>query len=409
MQADLFGNAALRERFRNEARVTAEVRSEHLVDVFDAGVDAATGTPFLVMELLIGEDLGRRVERAGPLSPAEVVRYLGQVASALDKTHARSIVHRDLKPANLFLAELEDGSVRVKILDFGISKVVSEAMSEGATSHTLGTPAYMAPEQLLGEPVSARTDIHALGLIAYALLVGESYWQEDVESVDNVFAFALRAQEGPRESPLERAARRGRPLPPAFAAWFERATARDPEARFARASEAMAALGAALGVRASVPPPAVSQGMSVDAPSIPGERSLLSGVRRLVVPAALLAALGVYLVFRDSAESPPRAPGTVLATPNGPPRVDVAVPSPPAPALPSITPTAGARAATTRLPIPPGGPESREVQDQGRSVAAVPPAARAEATVVLPSPPSGERRAPAAPRPTATTVHHTRD
>src|SRR6187402_1686067 len=142
MQSDLFQNAALRERFRNEARVTAQVRSDSLVDVFDAGVDAATGMPFLVMELLIGEDLGRRVERLGPLPVEDVIAYLTQVAGALDRTHAASIVHRDLKPANLFLAELEDGSTRVKILDFGISKIVSEATSEGVTSRTLGTPAY---------------------------------------------------------------------------------------------------------------------------------------------------------------------------------------------------------------------------------------------------------------------------
>jgi serine/threonine-protein kinase len=251
MLPDLLGSAPLSDRFRHEARVTANVQSEFLVDVFDAGVDAATGMPFLVMELLIGEELGRRVQRLGPLPATEVVAHLTQVASALDKTHARSIVHRDLKPANLFVAPREDGTSRVKILDFGISKIVSEATIQGVTQRGAGTPAYMAPEQLLGEPVSAATDIHALGLIAYTLLVGRPYWQDDVESVDNVFAFALRAESGPKERASTRAARHGERLPAEFDAWFERATHRDQTSRFASASQAAAALGGALGVDAS--------------------------------------------------------------------------------------------------------------------------------------------------------------
>jgi serine/threonine-protein kinase len=268
MLPDLLGSARLSERFRHEARVTANVQSEFLVDVFDAGVDAATGMPFLVMELLIGEELGRRVQRLGALPDAEVVVYLTQVASALDKTHARSIVHRDLKPANLFIAPREDGSLRVKILDFGISKIVSEASTNGMTQRNAGTPAYMSPEQLLGEPVSPASDIHALGLIAYTLLVGRSYWQDDVESVDNVFAFALRAQSGPKEPARARAARQGRTLPAAFDAWFERATHRQPTARFTSASQAAKALAESLGVEADAAAAALFSTSVVAAPSV---------------------------------------------------------------------------------------------------------------------------------------------
>ena len=320
MLPDLLGNGALCDRFRHEARVTADVQSEFLVDVFDAGVDAATGMPFLVMELLIGEELGRRVERLGPLPAEEVVAHLTQVASALDKTHASSIVHRDLKPANLFFAPREDGSSRVKILDFGISKIVSEASSNGITNRSLGTPAYMSPEQLLGEPVSRSTDIHALGLIAYTLLVGRSYWQDDVESVDNVFAFALRAQSGPKESAGARAERQGRTLPVGFDAWFERATHRDPAARFASASLAASALAAALGVEPGVvaAAPASGQGdaASTFAAPLPVEPRPARFRRQVwVVLVSLAVAVVAAAVLRSRHDEPVAAAPSVLPRP----------------------------------------------------------------------------------------------
>jgi serine/threonine-protein kinase len=418
MQADLFQNAALRERFRNEARVTAGVRSDFLADVFDAGVDSATGMPFLVMELLVGEDLGRRVERLGARPHDEVVSHLSQVASALDKTHAASIVHRDLKPANLFLAELEDGSSRVKILDFGISKIVSEATSDGGTSRTLGTPAYMSPEQLLGERVSPATDIHALGLIAYTLLVGQSYWQQDVESVDNVFAFALRAQEGPREDPLARAARQGHPLPAAFAPWFERATARDPGARFQRASAAVAALAEALGVRSPGAAVAVSgsHSMSVDALTIPGERAAFGGMRWLAVPAALLVALGLFSLLGEGArraDAPP-APSVARATPVASSAAPVAVP--PAASL-------ATSASSAAVVLQPRSPEAHENRSEPRSkgaprlrsparvatAAAPAPVAASSAPAVAPPPAPSAPSPPPPPARAERPLHHTRD
>jgi serine/threonine protein kinase len=413
MQADLFQNAALRARFRNEARVTAQVKSDHLVDVFDAGVDPATGMPFLVMELLIGEDLGRRVERLGPLPPEEVVAYLAEVGGALDKTHAASIVHRDLKPANLFLVELDDGSRRVKILDFGISKIVSEATSD-ATSRSLGTPAYMAPEQLLGEPVSAATDIHALGLIAYTLLVGQSYWQKDVESVDNIFAFALRAQEGPRESALGRAARQGRTLPVGFGAWFERATAREPSARFPRASAAVAALAEALGVPGSAG--SVAHGVSVDKLEVPLARSALSGVRWLALPAVLAVVAGIVLLLRSPSSEPTPAPAepreaqAVSASPPPPPVAPPAPPPVPASVASRLDPRPAASAPRT-APAPvrrvTSPPEPRPARAGGTaapaaSVSVAPPSSAALPALVPEIPRKPEPPREKAPR-------HTRD
>jgi serine/threonine-protein kinase len=257
MLPELFSKPELRDRFRREAHVTSSVKSEFLVDVFDAGLDEASGMPFLVMELLEGQDLGRLVDRNGPLAPSDVVTYLGQVASALDRTHAASVVHRDLKPENLFLTHREDGSGCIKILDFGISKIVSE-VTAGRNTTNIGTPAYMAPEQITGGPVSPAADLHALGLIAFTLLTGRAYWQDDVESTDNALAFALRAAQGIREGAVSRAHRHGHTLPAAFDAWFARAAHLDPNQRFQSASETVQGLAEVLGV----PVPSVLQSAS---------------------------------------------------------------------------------------------------------------------------------------------------
>jgi len=181
------------------------------------------------------------------MPPHLVVTYLRQVASALDKTHAAGIVHRDLKPENLFLTHREDGTPRIKILDFGISKVVSEAKTGSNATRSLGTPLYMAPEQVLGQPVGPATDLYSLALIAYSMLVGVPYWQSDTDKFDNAIAFALHTTKGTTDSAEKRAAQLGRPLPPRFDVWFQRATHADPAQRFRRASEAINELAAVLG------------------------------------------------------------------------------------------------------------------------------------------------------------------
>src|SRR5580704_6902604 len=238
----------LRERFKREARVAAEVESEFIVDVFDAGVDDATEMPFLVMELLRGEELGKRLKRMGRLPPGEALAYLYQTALALDKTHRANIVHRDLKPENIFLMEREDGPPRVKVLDFGVAKLIAEGGATGGATEVVGTPTYMAPEQFrAGTRITPAVDVYALGLMAYTLLVGAPYWQEETLS-GNAFAIALVAVRGPIEPATVRAARQGVLLPPAFDAWFTTVTAVDPAHRYAMASAAVRALGEVLKV-----------------------------------------------------------------------------------------------------------------------------------------------------------------
>jgi len=236
----------LRERFRREARVTSRVESEFIVEVFDAGVDESTGAPFLVMEMLRGEEFGRLLRDRGRFSPSDVVTYLGQVARALDRTHAAMIVHRDLKPANLFLTLREDGTPRVKVLDFGIAKLLAEGDSQGTQS--LGTPLYMSPEQLSAQSrVTAAADVYAFGLIAYTLLVGTPYWEVERHSAGGLVAFAVLASNGPKVSAVARAAEKGVALPSAFDAWFFKSTALQPDARWPSAGQAAAALAEALG------------------------------------------------------------------------------------------------------------------------------------------------------------------
>src|SRR5262249_13188109 len=143
-----------------------------------AGVDAQTGIQWLAMELLEGEDLAAYVRRRGPLPAGEVYDIFAQLCHALGAAHTIPVVHRDLKPANVFLARShqEGERVLVKVLDFGIAKVVSPV--ELSTTSTIGTPLWMAPEQSTdGGRVAPQTDVWALGLIAFYLFTGQPYWR----------------------------------------------------------------------------------------------------------------------------------------------------------------------------------------------------------------------------------------
>jgi serine/threonine-protein kinase len=245
MHPHLFQSEDMRDRFKLEARIAAEVDSEYIVSVSDAGVDDATQMPFLVMELLRGEELGDRLKRLARLPPEEVVTYMEQAASALDRTHAASIVHRDLKPQNLFLTIREDGTPRIKILDFGVAKLVAENSTSAGATQSLGTPIYMAPEQFRGsKKLSPAADIYALTMMTYTLLVGKAYWADEARNMGDMIAFAMLVVNGPQESAVERAASHGVALPLGFDAWFKKGTAVNPADRFATASEAVKALRA---------------------------------------------------------------------------------------------------------------------------------------------------------------------
>ena len=272
MHPHLFQSEDMRDRFKLEARIAAEVDSEYIVSVSDAGVDEATQMPFLVMELLRGEELGDRLKRLTRLPPEEVVTYMEQAAWALDRTHTASIVHRDLKPQNLFLTLREDGTPRIKILDFGVAKLIAESSTSAGATQSLGTPIYMAPEQFRGsKKLTPAADIYALTMMTYTLLVGKAYWADEARSMGDMIAFAMLVVNGPQESAVERAASHGVALPLGFDAWFKKGTAVNPADRFATASEAVKALRAvddlaSFGVAPLGPRPAMWSGAGISLP-----------------------------------------------------------------------------------------------------------------------------------------------
>ncbi|KYG11145.1 hypothetical protein BE21_58220 [Sorangium cellulosum] len=168
-------------RFQREVRAMGALDTEHIVRVRDAGTDPATGAPYMVMELLEGEDLQRLLDRVGKLEPDTALRIAAQVCVGLQKAHEARILHRDIKPANLFLARRAGGEVVVKLLDFGIAKIKPEPHQGGPTTGLtrtggiLGSPLYMSPEQARGvSDIDYHTDLWSLGVVLYRALSGRA-------------------------------------------------------------------------------------------------------------------------------------------------------------------------------------------------------------------------------------------
>ncbi len=175
---------ALVVRLQREARAARAIDSPNILQVLDAATHAAAHAPYLVMELLEGEDLQEMLNRVGVVCPDVVVRMVAQAAIGLGKAHEALVVHRDIKPANIYLARQRDGELVVKILDFGIAKLKQDELSqlEGSLTRTgsvLGSPLYMSPEQARGaKTIDHRADLWSLGVVAYQLLTGRTPYQE---------------------------------------------------------------------------------------------------------------------------------------------------------------------------------------------------------------------------------------
>lgn len=225
------------ERFTNEARSLARLESRHIVRVLDFGTisspEKCAGLPFMVLELLRGEDLFSVASREGGLSPERVVSYMLQACSGLAVAHVCGIIHRDLKPENLFIAHEPDGSECLKVLDFGIARSHSwRAVTRGQVG--VGSPGYMSPEQVEGKrPVDARSDIWTLGVVMYELLAHRHAFCGDTPQ-----SLCLQILNAPVEPLLS-----VRPdLPPALAYIVERCMQRRPEDRFQNVAELAEAL-----------------------------------------------------------------------------------------------------------------------------------------------------------------------
>jgi serine/threonine-protein kinase len=214
-------------RFRREAEAAANLRSPNTVELYDFGV-TEDGTLYLVMEFLDGMDLETLVRQTGPLSSGRVIHVLRQVCDSLEEAHSLGLVHRDIKPANIHLGRVGLKHDFVKVLDFGLVKEVSSVSVEQSMGTipgqmALGTPAYMAPEMALGEPVDGRADIYGLGCVAYYLLTGQTVFE--AEKAFQMIAKHLQI------TPIPPSQRTERPVSPELERLILKCLAKDPSGR----------------------------------------------------------------------------------------------------------------------------------------------------------------------------------
>ncbi|WP_257792729.1 MULTISPECIES: serine/threonine-protein kinase [Sorangium] len=424
MAPEIAHSAGFAERFRREAMTVAQLKSPHVAQVFDQGVTEA-GVPYIVMELLDGEDLKSRIHRLGPMSLHELACVVRHVARALGRAHQLGIVHRDIKPENIFLTALEDeGELFVKVLDFGVAKQpVSCDQGMTSTGSSFGTPLYMSPEQLLSaKHVDSRADLWALGVVGYYAITGRVPFAGETLGALSV---AIHAGVFPLPSVMRR------DVPHAFDAWVTKALQRDPAARFGSAREMAGALDQSLFSLALAPTlaaGALATPLQWPPPFPPAERAAHTQVPdsagpphsggqartfrglvlprpragraragfRLAVGAALAgaAALGLTVFFRQGdlqAQGSPAAERSAAleapghrAAPSEPPRpAQVAPPEPPL-----VRPAEEPQPAPTSAP--PSTPPPR-------------PAASLAPSPALPAPVTARRAAPPNPGPAATT------
>ncbi len=247
MLPQLVADPRLRTRFEQEARIGSKIDSEHVVEVVAAGVDHVTGAPWLAMELLRGEELLTYVKRHGPCNPRAMLEIMEQVCHAVGAAHHAGVVHRDLKPENIFVAQARrtGSNFMIKVLDFGIAKVVAEAKT--AETAALGSPMWMAPEQTArGSEISPQTDVWSIGLIVFYLLTGRFFWRSAEDEAATITHVLREIAIDPIPPFSQRAAEVGfaAAFPPGFDAWFARCVERNVHMRYPNATVAFAELAA---------------------------------------------------------------------------------------------------------------------------------------------------------------------
>ena len=207
----------IKNRFFREAELAGNLHHRHITTIYDFGVE--NGIPYIVQEFLTGEDLDKKIKRGDPIPMARKVEILMSIADGLGYAHSARIVHRDVKPANVRI--LDDGTV--KVMDFGIAKSLQSDSNLTQTGITLGTSAYLAPEQIRGEPIDARTDIFAMGVLAYELVTYRKPFRG--EHLSTVLYKILNDAPEPIASLVQDA-------PPALIAAIDRATAKNAADRY---------------------------------------------------------------------------------------------------------------------------------------------------------------------------------
>ncbi|MDX2088430.1 MAG: serine/threonine-protein kinase [Kofleriaceae bacterium] len=307
-------------RFTREAHAATRIGNPHIIQVLDIS-HAPDGRAFVVMELLDGQPLSRLLEKTGALPPQRALSIIRQVLRAVGAAHAKGIVHRDLKPDNIFLLdqEGEEGRDFVKLLDFGISKIIDPDLQAAATKLTttgvvMGTPLYMAPEQAMGAEIDHQADVYACGVILYEMLAGKPPFDGQTYAV-------LVAKLLTKEPPLLNEVRPG--LAPKLVAAVHRALEKDPENRYASAEAFLAALPGTQSASA------VELAHTMSSGKVPAVRRARSGGSRrgplLPVALAMLAGIatatvGILQRQPTAAPKPPErattaAPGSAQPTP----------------------------------------------------------------------------------------------
>lgn len=328
LRPELLGQPQLVHRFEREARAAARLESEHVVDVLDVG-RLPSGEPYIVMELLEGSDLAAYLASRGRLELAEALELFREICEGIAEAHAAGVVHRDLKPQNVFLVHRRDGRRVVKVLDFGVSKVAGDVhLALTGASELIGTPTYMAPEQLLASrDAGVAADVWALGILLYEMLVGQVPFQAG--SLPELYVRILRAV----PTPLAQL----RPdVPPAVAAIVDQCLAKDLSQRIA----SVEALADALRSATRVVPREHRH-------SIAGEPTITGRTTNVVLAsaAAVIALCGLGLAARSIGSTRTR-PSIPLAASSIPSATVAAIPTvaPPAetgeatpPAMPSTT------------------------------------------------------------------------
>lgn len=272
------------ERVRREARTTSAIGHGNIVEVEDFG-SAPDGSVYLVMEWLRGETLAERIER-GPLALAAAIGCVRQICAGLMAAHEAGVVHRDLKPANVYLAMQADGTEVVKLLDFGVARLLLSDTRLTQHGMIVGTPDYIAPEQALGEDVDLRADLYSVGVLLYRLATGTLPF-----SGDSLLAILHQHAVKPPEPPRQRAPDRG--IPAALEAVIMRCLEKRPENRFATADQLRRALDGA-----DDPGPAAPPGPD-ESVTIPAHSRLPLVLTSLLV-AGGLAGLGASWILRGA-------------------------------------------------------------------------------------------------------------
>jgi serine/threonine-protein kinase len=308
LRPELGENSELVQRFFNEAKAATAIRHAGIIEVYDFGY-TPDGVAYLVMELLTGEPLSKKIER-GPVPEAEARQIAGGIASALDAAHDKGIVHRDLKPDNVFLVPDPELGERPKVLDFGVAKLgdqLPKDLRHTVTGALMGTPLYMAPEQARAAGhIDHRADLYSLGCILYEMLAGKPPFV--AQGAGEIIALHLFSEPEPP------------PASPELVAIVMRLLAKEPGDRYASASDVADALAPApvTGVRKVAPVPLPTLEVAAQAP-----RSKLPIIAGALTVA--LAAAAVLLVSR-SGEHATKPPPPAVAPVAQPPAVQPAPP-----------------------------------------------------------------------------------